>query len=108
MRNLKSKIRPTKPFSPPYPPQGAVENRGFLGNYTDNLPCSFSGVLIQAPGASSTNIALLQAAAAEFCCHAVTLVQGNEKGRGKGRSPAVSISQTDSELRKEQKLFRTV
>lgn len=58
LRSLKRKIKPTKPSSPPYPPQGAEESRGFLGNYSDNLPCLLSGVLIQVLGASSTNIVL--------------------------------------------------
>lgn len=60
------------------------------------------------PQASSTNSALFLAAVAESSCHVVTLVEGKRKGRGKGRSLAVSISQTDRKLRKEQKLFRTV
>ena len=38
-----------EPSSPLYPPQGDVESGGFLEIYTDNLLCSVSGALIQAP-----------------------------------------------------------
>lgn len=47
LRDLKSKTKPTTPSSPPRPPLGAADSRGFLGNYTDNLLCSISGVLTQ-------------------------------------------------------------